>query len=49
MTEIKGSAVLKIRGSSGSFEWNAGSPAWEVYAGPYNKPWQYIQVKVEVP
>ena len=49
MGTIKGSAVLKIRGSSGSFEWNAGSPAWEVYAGPYNKAWQYIQVKVEVP
>ena len=49
MGMIKGSAVLKIRGSLTSFDWDAGSPAWETYAGPYNKAWQYIQVKVEVP
>lgn len=50
MGMVRGSAVLKIRGHADSFTWDEGEPPnWEVFAGPYNKAWRYLQLKVEVP
>ena len=41
------SLTKKIRGSTESFLWDAGAPAWETYAPGVNKNWRYIQLRFE--
>jgi hypothetical protein len=36
------------RGQAASFDWDAGSPAWEEYTSSASKEWRYVQVRVSV-
>jgi hypothetical protein len=47
-TVIRGTLTYRIRGQAATFNWDAGSPSWETYAGPYNKDWRYIQIRVQL-
>jgi hypothetical protein len=48
-TELKSSYIIEMRGSATSFGKTDVSPSWELYSGPVNRLWRYIQMRVRRP